>query len=417
MHYVRGDFGDPAAYAQLREVLTHVATECGTGGNVIFYLATPPQFFDQIATQLGAAGLVKQPDNPTGWTRIVIEKPFGRDLESARELNRQLLSIFQERQIYRIDHYLGKETVQNILLFRFVNGIFEPIWNRRYVDHVQLIVAEQIGIENRGAYYDQAGALRDIMQNHMFQLLCLVAMEPPISFDGEAVRDEKVKVLHAIKPMSPEQILNCTVRGQYGPGTVDGTRVPGYRDEPNVSPTSTTETYAAVKLFVENWRWADVPFYLRTGKRLACHDTEIVIQFRRAPLLLLRDTAAEQVQPNRLTIHVQPDERITLRFQAKQPGPAIHLVPVDMEFAYSQLGALGPSTGYETLLYDCMIGDSTLFHRDDMVEAAWQVATPILDVWKALPPRDFPNYPAGTWGPSAADALINRDGRKWIEPS
>jgi glucose-6-phosphate 1-dehydrogenase len=415
-HYLTGDFTDPAAYAKLKDLLLQVEKEAGVPGNVVYYLATPPTFFSPIAAQLGKAELVKNVGDPSGWTRIVIEKPFGRDLESAQQLNRELLSVFDERQIYRIDHYLGKETVQNILSFRFANGVFEPVWNRRYIDHVQIMVAESIGIEGRASYYETAGALRDILQNHMFQVLCLVAMEPPTSFEAEALRDEKVKILRAIRPMTPEEILQFTVRGQYGPGVIDGERVPGYRSEPNVFPTSTTETYAAVKIFLENWRWADVPFYLRTGKRLKCRDTEIVIQFRRVPLLLFPH-GAEQLAPNRLTVHIQPDERITLRFQAKQPGPAMQLVPVEMEFRYGDLGGDSAATGYETLIYDCMIGDSTLFHRADMVEAAWKVATPILDVWKALPPRDFPNYAAGTWGPAAADDLIRHDGREWVDPT
>jgi glucose-6-phosphate 1-dehydrogenase len=416
-YYVTGEFGDPHAYKRLKETIGQVEKECGIKGNTLFYLATPPSFFAEIGSQLGKAGLVKSPEDRSGWTRMIIEKPFGRDLESARELNRNLLRVFDESQIYRIDHYLGKETVQNILLFRFMNGIFEPIWNRRYIDHVQIIVAETVGVEGRGQYYEEAGVLRDMIQNHMFQVMSLVAMEPPISLEGDAVRDEKVKVLHAIKPMKPEDILQRTVRGQYGEGTEYEERVPAYRNEPSVSPTSTTETYAALKLFVENWRWTDVPFYLRSGKRLAHRDTEIVIQFRRAPLILLRDTPVSQVQPNRLTVHIQPDERITLQFEAKIPGPTIRMKPVEMEFSYSDLeeGA-NPSTGYETLIYDCMIGDSTLFHRADMVEAAWAVATPILDVWKALPPRDFPNYAAGSWGPRSADELIERDGRQWVCP-
>jgi len=417
LHYVAGNFSDPATYTRLKERLTEVSKEWGTHGNTLFYLATPPQFFGEIAAQLGAAGLVKEPEDPSGWTRIIIEKPFGRDLDSARELNHQVLSAFDESQVYRIDHYLGKETVQNILIFRFINGIFEPIWNRRYIDHVQLTVAESIGIEGRGAYFEKAGVLRDIMQNHMFQLLCLTAMEPPISLGGEDLRNEKVKVLHAIRPMQPEEILQQTVRGQYAAGFVDGQRVPGYREEPDVAPNSPTETYAALKLFVDNWRWADVPFYLRAGKRLARRDTEIVIEFRRAPLMFLREQMGPQQRPNRLTINVQPDERINLRFQAKSPGPSMRLAPVEMQFKCSDLeGDQIAGTGYETLLYDCMIGDPILFHRADMVEEAWKVASPILDVWQALRPRDFPNYEAGSWGPKSATELIAPNGQ-WVEPT
>lgn len=413
--YVSGKFDDPAVYEKLGKKIAETSKACGAGGNVLFYLATPPQFFGVIGEQLGKAKLVRDVEDRSGWSRIIVEKPFGRDLDSARALNKQLLSSFDESQIYRIDHYLGKETVQNVLAFRFLNGIFEPIWNRRYVDHVQLVVAETLGVEGRGGYYETSGAMRDILQNHMFQLLCMVAMEPPVSIGAEDVRDEKVKVLHAIRRLSDEDILQNVVRGQYGSGVIDGKEVPAYRAEPSVSPESFTDTYAAMKLFIDNWRWADVPFYLRTGKRLAKHDTEIVIQFRRVPLRLAPDEAA--MEPNRLTIHVQPDERITLSFQAKRPGPVFELAPVELQFAYSDLEGHTAGTGYETLIYDCMIGDSMPFHRADMVEEAWKVVTPILEVWKALPPRDFPNYAAGSWGPKAADSLIERDGRSWVDPA
>jgi glucose-6-phosphate 1-dehydrogenase len=411
--YVQGRFDDPAVYAELGTRLVKAAEACGAPANALFYLATPPQFFGVIGEQLGRSGLVKSPDDPAGWSRVIVEKPFGRDLDSARALNRQLLAAFDESQIYRIDHYLGKETVQNVLTFRFLNGIFEPIWNRRYVDHVQMIVAETLGVEGRGGYYETSGALRDILQNHMFQLLCLVAMEPPLSLGADDVRNEKVKVLHAIRRLSDEEILRDVVRGQYGAGAIAGAEVPAYRAEPSVAADSNTETYAAMKLFIENWRWADVPFYLRTGKRLAKHDTEIVIQFRRVPLRLCPEDTA--LPPNRLTIHIQPDERITLSFQAKRPGPGLDLAPVQLQFAYNELEGHAAGTGYETLLYDCMIGDSMPFHRADMVEEAWKVVTPILDVWRALPPRDFPNYAAGSWGPANAEALLTRDGRSWID--
>jgi glucose-6-phosphate 1-dehydrogenase len=331
-------------------------------------------------------------------------------------LNQELRSVLNESQIFRIDHYLGKETVQNLLVFRFGNGVFEPIWNRRYIDHVQMTVAEELGVEGRGAFYDQAGIMRDMIQNHMFQLLALVAMEPPISFQGEGVRNEKVKVLEAIRPMQPEQILANTVRGQYGEGTVRGQRVAAYRQEPKVPPSSKTETYAAVKLQVDNWRWAGVPFYLRSGKRLARRATEIVIVFRRPPLLLFQRTPVDEIQPNKMVVRIQPDEGISLWVQAKQPGPSINLAPVKLHFAYKDFGAQVETTGYEQLLYDCMIGDPTLFHRADMVEAAWKIATPILDLWASLPARDFPNYQAGGWGPVAADQLIQRDGRSWSQP-
>ncbi|MCZ6681497.1 MAG: glucose-6-phosphate dehydrogenase [Candidatus Poribacteria bacterium] len=416
IYYLQGNLDSLPDYSRLAELLKQVDEECGTRGNYLYYLSTPPSFFDKISSNLGAVGLAKSEADST-WRRIIVEKPFGHDLDSAIELNHRLLTAFDEEQIYRIDHYLGKETVQNILVFRFANGIFEPIWDRRYIDHVQIMVAESIGIEGRGAYYEESGVLRDMIQNHMFQVLSLVAMEPPISFEADAVRNEKVKVLNAIRPMQPEEIIRHTVRGQYGEGLVSGDRLPGYRGEPNVSPTSTRETYAALRLFVENWRWAGVPFYLRSGKALAKRDTQVMIQFRRVPHLLFRGSAAEELEANRLIIHIQPDELITIRFQAKVPGPAVHLTPVNMEFRYKDLAESSPATGYETLLYDCMNGDSTQFHRADMVEAAWEIATPILDVWEALRPRDFPNYAAGTWGPRSADALIEGDGRSWLNPS
>ena len=414
LYYQAGEFTDAATYAKLGALLGEVAERHRTGGNVLFYLAVPPTFFAEIVGRLGAAGLVRE--DGRSWRRVIIEKPFGRDLDSARVLNAEIAGVLKEEQIYRIDHYLGKETVQNIMVFRFANGLFEPIWNRRYVDHVQIKVAETVGAEDRGNYYDTAGVLRDMIQNHMFQLLALVAMEPPSSFDADAVRDEKVKVLKAIRPMAPEEVLRDTVRGQYGEGLLAGQKVPGYRSEPKVSPTSTTETYAALKLHVENWRWAGVPFYLRSGKRLAKRDTEIMIQFRRPPLLLFEAEAIDQIEPNRLVIHVQPDEGIEIQIKAKHPGPTVALNTVKLDFSYKDFGETAAATGYERLLYDSMIGDNTLFHRSDMVEASWKLATPLLDVWQTLPPRDFPNYPAGSHGPASADELIHRDGRKWRNP-
>mgnify|MGYP001198448979 CR=1 FL=1 len=413
LYYQAGEFADPATYSQLGALLKDVARDHATGGNVLFYLATPPDFFGGIVKRLGEAGLTGQVDD--AWRRVVIEKPFGRDLDSARALNAELRAVLEESQIYRIDHYLGKETVQNIMVFRFANGLFEPVWNRRYVDHVQIMVAETVGVEDRGNYYETAGVVRDMVQNHMFQLLALVAMEPPTSFEADAVRDEKVKVLKAVRSMKPEDVLARAVRGQYGPGEVAGHAVPGYRSEPKVSPSSITETYAALALQVENWRWAGVPFYLRSGKRLARRDTEIVIQFRRPPLLLF-DEREEQVEPNRLVLHIQPDEGIEIRMKAKHPGPTMELNTVKLEFSYKQFGETSAATGYERLLYDSMIGDSTLFHRADMVEEAWRIATPVVDLWASLPPRDFPNYAAGSWGPAAADALIQQDGRSWWLP-
>jgi len=411
MYYQAGELSDPAVYTQLADLLAEVTKRHGTGGNVLFYLAVPPSLFGEVVRRLSEAGLVRHEGDT--WRRVIVEKPFGHDLDSARALSTELAGVLREDQIYRIDHYLGKETVQNILVFRFANSLFEPIWNRTYVDHVQLTVAETVGVEERGNYYETAGVLRDMIQNHMFQLLSLVAMEPPISFAADAVRDEKVKVLQAIRPMNPEEILDRTVRGQYGEGEIEGRLVRAYRREPKVSPTSTTETYAALQLFVENWRWAGVPFYLRSGKRLARRRTEIVFEFRRPPLLLLDRAAMGQIDPNRLVLHIQPDEGIELQVKAKRPGPTVRIETVKLDFSYKDFGDTTAATGYERLLYDCMAGDSTLFHRTDMVEAAWHIATPILDAWRALPVTDFPNYAAGSWGPEAADELIRQEGRRW----
>jgi glucose-6-phosphate 1-dehydrogenase len=411
LYYVKGDFEDQSIYSQLKATLEKLDQEHSTHGNYFFYLATAPNYFGTIVEQLASAGLMEEKDGH--WRRVIVEKPFGHDLDSAKTLNQQLLKVVSEKQIYRIDHYLGKETVQNILAFRFANGIFEPIWNRRYIDHVQISVAETVGVEQRGSYYDHAGALRDMVPNHIMQLISLTAMEPPVSFEANAVRDEQAKILHAIQPLSSEEVLTRTVRGQYGPGIEDSKRVPGYRNEPDVPPDSRTETFVAMKLAIDNWRWADVPFYLRTGKRLAAQNTHIVIQFRRAPFVLFRDTPVETLMPNQLVLHIQPEEGISLQFAAKVPGPIMRLGAVDMNFEYADYFGSQPSTGYERLLHDCMIGDATLFQRADMVEAGWCVVSPALDVWKALPPRNFPNYPAGTWGPREADELLERDGRHW----
>ncbi|MBI5508002.1 MAG: glucose-6-phosphate dehydrogenase [Deltaproteobacteria bacterium] len=412
IYYAKGDFGDAAAFAKLGHDLEEIALRHHTGGNLLAYLASPPDTFATVVRQLGAAGLAKQ--GPGRWVRVVVEKPFGRDLESALGLNTEIRGVLHENQIFRIDHYLGKETVQNLLVFRFANGIFEPIWNRRYIDHVQITVAEDLGVEGRGAFYEAAGVVRDIIQNHIFQLLCLIAMEPPSTLSAEAVRNEKVKVLEAVRLPSAEEILQQTVRGQYGDGFVGGAKVPAYRAEANVSPASKTETYAAMKLFIENWRFSGVPFYLRSGKRLAERDTGISIQFRRPPLLLFREAGVDRIDPNRLDIRIQPEEAIRISMKAKLPGPTIRLENVKLEFSYKDFGEQSPATGYERLLYDCMTGDSTLFHRADIVEAAWRIATPILDLWASLPPRDFPNYAAGSWGPAAADELLAKDGRRWV---
>jgi len=413
LYYVQGSFEDAQAFVRLKAQIDEAAQEHGVHDNRFYYLAVAPQFFGEIVRQLDAAGLADEQNGR--WRRVIIEKPFGRDLDSARALNAEVKKILSEKQIYRIDHYLGKETVQNLMVFRFGNGIFEPIWNRRYIDHVQITAVETVGVENRGGYYDASGALRDMLPNHLFQLLSLTAMEPPISFKADAVRDEQSKVLNAIQPYTPEDVLSKTVRGQYGEGTVGNEKAPAYRAEPRVDPQSTTDTFVALKLTLDNWRWADVPFYLRTGKRLASRGTEIVIQFRRAPFMLFRKTAVEDLSANQLVIRVQPSEGIALRFGAKIPGPIMRQGEVEMDFCYADYFGSTPSTGYERLLYDCMIGDQTLFQRADMVEAGWNVVTPMLDVWRALPPRNFPNYAAGSSGPKEADELLARDGRAWRE--
>lgn len=415
IYYTGGDVQNPECYSKLKALLEQVNQNHGTKGNYFYYLATAPNFFGEIVRQLGAAGLAHEEisNGQKIWRRVIIEKPFGHDLESARALNAEIRLVLDERQIYRIDHYLGKETVQNILVFRFGNGIFEPIWNRRYIDSIQITAAETVGVEKRGGYYDTSGAMRDMVPNHLFQLVSLTAMEPPTSFDANAVRDEQAKVLAAISPIPPEEVLSRAIRGQYGEGEMNGERVPGYRQELNVPPDSGTETFVALKLMIDNWRWAGVPFYLRTGKRLPKRVTEIAIQFKSAPLMLFRDTPIERLRTNRLVIHIQPDEGISLRFGAKIPGPIMRLGAVHMNFNYEDYFGKVPSTGYERLLYDCMVGDATLFQRADMVETGWSEIEPILDVWKALPPRNFPNYAAGTWGPKEAEELLTRDGREW----
>ncbi len=413
VYYLPGDAQKEDAYLKLKDFLDRIDKGEGTKGNYFYYMAMAPEFFCPIVRQLGANGLVSEENGC--WRRVIIEKPFGHDLESARSLNQAVTQVLNEKQIYRIDHYLGKETVQNILVFRFSNGIFEPVWNRRYIDHVQITVAEDLGVEQRGDYYEGAGALRDMVPNHIFQLITLTAMEPPISFEANAVRDEQAKILRAIQPLSPEEVLRRTVRGQYGEGQLKGEQVPAYRSETKVARNSDTETFVALKLLIDNWRWADVPFYLRTGKRLPKRMTEITIEFKRAPFMLFRNTPIERLTPNRLVLHIQPDEGISLRFGAKMPGPLVRLGAVNMEFHYADYFGSTSSTGYERLLYDCMCGDATLFQRADMVEAGWNVVEPILDVWKALPPRSFPNYTSGTWGPREADELIERDGRQWRE--
>jgi glucose-6-phosphate 1-dehydrogenase len=411
MYYLTGEFGDAATFQKLKDLLQRIDQAQNTRQNYFFYLAITPTLFGTVVEQLASVELMREENGR--WRRVIVEKPFGHDLESAKALNQQILKVADESQIYRIDHYLGKETVQNIMAFRFANGIFEPIWNRRYIDHVQISVAETVGVEQRGGYYDTAGALRDMVPNHIMQLISLTGMEPPISFHANDVRDEQAKILHAIQPLTSEEVLSRTVRGQYGPGSLDGQTVPGYRAESSVPPDSHTETFVAVKLQIDNWRWAGVPFYFRTGKRMPVRNTQIVIQFRQAPFVLFRDTSVENLMPNQLVLHIQPEEGISLRFAAKTPGPIMRLGTVDMDFNYSDYFGHQLTTGYERLLHDCMVGDATLFQRADMVEAGWSVISPMLDVWKALPPRNFPNYPAGTWGPRDADKLLENDGRHW----
>jgi len=404
-------FDNPSDYAALKVELERIAHERGIGGKRLFYLATAPESFAGIVENIGAQGMAQAEQGPTA---VVIEKPFGHDLTSARELNQQVNAVFHESQVFRIDHYLGKETVQNILVFRFANGIFEPIWNRNYVDHVQITAAETLGVEGRGPFYEKAGALRDVVQNHMMELLSLVTMEPPSSFESESVRREKLKVWQAI-PSVP--ILNA-VRGQYGPGQIDGQHVIGYREEDRVSPESGTETYAAVRLEIENWRWAGVPFYLRAGKRLKKRATEISIQFKQPPLLifgrLASHSACQVIQPNLLTIRIQPDEGIALRFGAKVPNSQdMDVCPVNMDFDYAAAFGKSSANGYERLLLDAMLGDQTLFSHRDGVEINWSLYTPVLEAWAAKKPEVFPNYFAGSWGPECSDHLLARGGHAW----
>jgi glucose-6-phosphate 1-dehydrogenase len=409
LHYVAGDFDDASAYVTLGERLAKQDASHGASGNRLFYLATPPNSYIEIATRLGEAGLVRG-GRDGGWSRIVVEKPYGRDLQSARQLDQAMGLVFRERQIYRIDHYLGKETVQNIMVFRFANGIFEPLWNRRYVDNVQVSVAETVGVEGRGGYYEEAGALRDMVQNHLLQVLSLIAMEPVASLRGDAVRDEKAKVFQAIRPVRDYELE--TVRGQYTAGAILGSHVPGYREEEGVPPSSTTETYVGIKLLIDNWRWAGVPFYLRVGKRLPKRATEVAIHFKTAPLHLFHGAAGEEPSPNLLVLRIQPDEGISLRFGAKVPGTRADVRPVNMDFRYGSSFGVDAPEAYERLLLDAMLGDPTLFTRWDSVEAAWALLTPVLDAWRdgASPMQP---YEAGTWGPEQAGDLIERQGGTW----
>jgi glucose-6-phosphate 1-dehydrogenase len=403
------NFDDNDGYQKLNALLQKFDKENGTRGNRLFYLATAPEYFSDIIHRLGDHGMA-HPEK--GSARVIIEKPFGHDLESAKELNNDVNRVFDEDQIFRIDHYLGKETVQNVLVFRFANGIFEPIWNRNYVDHVQITAAENIGIEGRGPFYEKAGALRDVVQNHVMELLSFVGMEPPVSFAADEVRSEKVKLWKAIRPIE----ISNTVRGQYGPGTVGGQQIKGYREEERVNPQSQTETYAAIKLEIENWRWAGVPFYLRAGKRLAKRVTEVTVQFKQPPLLLFGGGSSgpcSDIHPNLITMRIQPDEGISLRFGAKVPGPETAVCPVVMDFSYATAFGTSSANGYERLLLDAMLGDATLFAHRDGVEATWSLYTPVLDAWAKTVQKDFPNYASGTWGPQAGEDLMARDGRSW----
>ena len=414
IRYLPSNINNPDDYAKLGELLGEVDAERGTQGNHLFYLSTAPEFYAEAVEQLDAAGLTKQ---DKGWVRVIIEKPFGTSLDSARELNQQILKHLDESQIYRIDHYLGKETVQNLLVFRFANGIYEPLWNRQYIDHVQITNAETVGVEGRGGYYEKSGVVRDMIQNHVFQVLSLVAMEPPSSLDAEDVRDEKIKAMHSARAFAPERVAAECVRGQYGPGSIGGKPVPGYREEQGVAPDSATETYAMVTMWFDNWRWSGVPFYIRSGKRLAKRVTEIAIQFKSAPLQLFGQSAMEHVSPNQLVIRIQPDEGITMRVAAKVPGQVTRVRDVNMDFRYGASFGVQLAEAYERLILDCILGDSTLYARRDMTERGWELVMPILNYWgERKSEANFPNYEAGSWGPDESFKLLEAHGRHWRRP-
>jgi glucose-6-phosphate 1-dehydrogenase len=418
LHYVSGELGDMATFDHLRERLTQTDAALPGGRGRLFYLALPPSLYEETINRLAESGIAPRVMDPKQrpWVRVVIEKPFGHSLTSAVALNACVRRAFSEHQVYRIDHYLGKETVQNLLVFRFANSIFEPICNRQNVHHVQITAAESVGVEHRGKYYEEAGVVRDMFQNHLLQLLSLVAMEPPVTFSADAVRDEKVKVLRAIRPVTPSVMHDYAVRGQYGPGMIDGKPVPGYREEPNVARDSATPTYCAIRFMIDNWRWHDVPFYLRSGKRMARRVSEIAIQFRKPPHLMFPMPEDSIIESNTLAIRVQPKEGISLRFEVKVPGVEVKMASVDMDFSYAEAFGELDHEAYETLLLDCMLGEATLFTRSDEVEAAWSVVDPIIDFWAGKRPDHFPNYPAGSWGPTVADEFIAREGAKWREP-
>ena len=412
LFYTAGDYSDPDSYVRLVGRLAELEAAKKLCGNRLFYLSTPPEVYPDIVEQLGRAGLAR-PNKPNSWVRIIIEKPFGRDLASAKQLNKIVLNVFEEKQIYRIDHYLGKDTVQNLLVLRFGNGIFEPLWNRNYVDQVQITASETLGVERRGGFYETAGALRDMIQSHVLQLTSLVAVEPPASFDATAVRNEKLKVLQSIRPFNLEMVAQWVVRGQYAPGKIADKSLPGYREEQGVKPDSRTETFVAMRLLVDNWRWAGVPFYLRTGKRLARRSTEIMIQFKRAPHIVFRE---REVEPNRLVLNIQPEEGVSVSFGAKRPGTEMSIGNVTMNFSYKEGFGGTTRSAYATLLNDCLRGDATLFDRGESVEAAWSLVDPILDVWSAAKTAGVPVYSSGTWGPKESDQLLERDGRQWYNP-
>jgi glucose-6-phosphate 1-dehydrogenase len=413
-YYLTGDYNDPRTYAALAERLKRLDAAYSTGGNHIFYLAVPPNLYAPIAGHLGSAGLTNEPENASPWARVIVEKPFGRDMKSAMALDKEFQSVLDEGQIYRIDHYLGKETVQNILIFRFANAIFEPIWNRRYIDHVQITVAESIGVEHRAGYYEQTGVLRDMFQNHMLQMLALVAMEPPASFTARWVRDEKVKLLRAVRPFPLNQLDQWVVRGQYGPGQVNGREALGYRQEKGVAPGSRVETFVAAKMLIDNWRWQGVPFYLRSGKRLAKRVSEIAITFKNVPHSMFGPLLPDPLSRNVLVLNVQPEEGISLTIEAKQPGARLCMGSLTMAFDYRKVFGGDPPEAYERLLLDCMLGDQTLFIRHDDVEAAWSLLDPILKMWEFdATAGSLCSYPSGGWGPAESDALLERDGRRW----